>query len=304
MACPFPGMDPYLEDPAFWPDFHRSFITYFRDALFDRLPEEYEASIDETMRIVIPDELETVHFPDVGVTAADTTGGTAVSAGTAVALEPVTLPTGIEEVRDVWLEVRHRPERSLITVIEVLSPANKIGREAALFAARRDRLLQAGVHVVELNLLLGGRRPEISSPWPAGEYYARVARAGTPPTAGVKSWHVLDPLPAIPIPLRSPDPDVCWTWPQFLRRLTTVAGTPAACGTPPTRRGRCRRTWRPRSRRPCGRPGSGNVSEWRLTHDARSGTSKYVRNSRRKSTLTQPWTRPCLSSNTAGLRSG
>src|SRR5438105_12773350 len=119
MACPFPGMDPYLEDPAFWPDFHRSFITYFRDALFDRLPEEYEASIDETMRIVIPDESDTVHFVDVGVTAPDNAGRSGISAGAAVALEPVALPA-IEEVRHVWLEVRHRPERTLVTVIEVL----------------------------------------------------------------------------------------------------------------------------------------------------------------------------------------
>ena len=161
MACPFPDMDPYLEDPAFWPDFHRSFITFFRDAPFDRLPEAYEASIDETMRIVIPDEPDRVHFPDVGVTAPDAAGGTAVAAGSAVALEPATLPT-IEEIRDVWLEVRHRPERSLVTVIEVLSPANETGQEAALFAARRRRFLQAGVHVVELDLLLGGRRPRSS----------------------------------------------------------------------------------------------------------------------------------------------
>ncbi|MBW3540169.1 MAG: DUF4058 family protein [Planctomycetes bacterium] len=28
MSSPFPGMDPYLEDPAFWPDFHSTFINY------------------------------------------------------------------------------------------------------------------------------------------------------------------------------------------------------------------------------------------------------------------------------------
>ncbi len=33
MASPFPGMDPYLETPAFWNDFHASFLVYWSDML-------------------------------------------------------------------------------------------------------------------------------------------------------------------------------------------------------------------------------------------------------------------------------
>ena len=33
MPSPFPGMDPYLESPEIFPDFHDSFITYLREAL-------------------------------------------------------------------------------------------------------------------------------------------------------------------------------------------------------------------------------------------------------------------------------
>lgn len=39
MASPFPGMDPYLEDPAFWPDFHHRFLENWCDALADLLPD-------------------------------------------------------------------------------------------------------------------------------------------------------------------------------------------------------------------------------------------------------------------------
>ncbi len=28
MKCPFPGMDPFLEHPAFWSDFHFTFINF------------------------------------------------------------------------------------------------------------------------------------------------------------------------------------------------------------------------------------------------------------------------------------
>jgi hypothetical protein len=39
MPSPFPGMDPYLETPALWSDLHARFITYWRDALNDCLPD-------------------------------------------------------------------------------------------------------------------------------------------------------------------------------------------------------------------------------------------------------------------------
>ena len=39
MNSPFPGMDPYLEDPAIWMDFHERFITYCSDFLNDSLPD-------------------------------------------------------------------------------------------------------------------------------------------------------------------------------------------------------------------------------------------------------------------------
>ena len=42
MKSPFPGMDPDLEDPAFWQDFHQSFNTYWRDAVAEALPDNYE----------------------------------------------------------------------------------------------------------------------------------------------------------------------------------------------------------------------------------------------------------------------
>ena len=47
MASPFPGMDPYLEHPAFWSDFHHRFIEWWCEAIAERLPEQYEARLGE-----------------------------------------------------------------------------------------------------------------------------------------------------------------------------------------------------------------------------------------------------------------
>jgi hypothetical protein len=47
MAGPFPGMDPYLELQAAWPDFHNRLIAEICSELGARLPESYVARVDE-----------------------------------------------------------------------------------------------------------------------------------------------------------------------------------------------------------------------------------------------------------------
>src|SRR5579875_1002630 len=51
MANPFPGIDPYIEAQKFWEDFHSAFLVYMRDAINDRLPEGYDAQVEERFTI-------------------------------------------------------------------------------------------------------------------------------------------------------------------------------------------------------------------------------------------------------------
>jgi hypothetical protein len=214
MPSPFPGMDPYLEDPAVWRDFHTDFLANVRAALNAALPESYSAQIEEAVRIVQFDPpAERATNPDVTVTRDPSRDASAwpVSApadgGGVAVLEPVTLdlPDAVE-VRDRWVEVRHLPGRELVTVIELLSPTNKSdGRDEYL--AKRLAFLKQPVHVVEIDLLLGGRRLPMSTPLPAGDYFAIVSRAADRPHADVYAWALARPLPTIRIPLRAPDPD-------------------------------------------------------------------------------------------------
>ncbi len=165
MNSPFPGMDPYLEDPAFWSDFHLTFIGCWREAIADVLPEPYEARLDET------------HQP-------------------------------LEEVRQGRIEILHRPDRSLVAVLEMLSPANKVGDGFADFCGKRQAILRKKTHLVELDLLLGGRRLPLSTPLPSGDYYVLISHADRRPDCEVYSWMLRQPLPTIPIPLKAPDQDV------------------------------------------------------------------------------------------------
>jgi hypothetical protein len=42
-------MDPYLEGPTHWSDFHHRFIVELANAINDRVPEQYVARIGEYM---------------------------------------------------------------------------------------------------------------------------------------------------------------------------------------------------------------------------------------------------------------
>ena len=51
MAGAFPGMDPYLELQASWPDFHNGLINEIRNQLGARLPDSYVARVDERIEL-------------------------------------------------------------------------------------------------------------------------------------------------------------------------------------------------------------------------------------------------------------
>jgi Protein of unknown function (DUF4058) len=69
-------------------------------------------------------------------------------------------------------------------------------------------LVRQKIRLVELDLLLGGRRLSMSLPFPSGDYYAFVSRAGRRPDSEVYAWTIRDSLPSIPIPLLANTPDV------------------------------------------------------------------------------------------------
>src|SRR4051812_23205839 len=39
MISPFPGVDPFVEAQGYWPDFHPTFLNYWREAISDKLPD-------------------------------------------------------------------------------------------------------------------------------------------------------------------------------------------------------------------------------------------------------------------------
>src|SRR4051812_30173317 len=125
MPSPFPGMDPYLEDSAFWSDFHHTFISCWREIIADQLPDSYDARIGERVNLtqLEPDVVKLIS-PDVAVSHGARSKPAPVAGGVAV-LEPEVIPqTFVEETRESYVEILHRPDRSLVAVLELLSPTN------------------------------------------------------------------------------------------------------------------------------------------------------------------------------------
>src|SRR5947209_4040757 len=78
----------------------------------------------------------------------------------------------LEVAREPYIEILRRSDRTVVTVIELLSPDNKSGAGCGQYLAKRDALLLSTVHVIELDFLIGGRRLPMGGPLPPGDFYA------------------------------------------------------------------------------------------------------------------------------------
>src|SRR5687768_9405716 len=96
MPSPFPGMDPYIESPTQWPDFHGRFINSLCETIADVLPKPYFARIQEDAVLLDPEPPAFRVQPDVSVAREAAAGAPAVRSGGVATLEPAALPNLIQ----------------------------------------------------------------------------------------------------------------------------------------------------------------------------------------------------------------
>jgi hypothetical protein len=106
------------------------------------------------------------------------------------------------------VEVRDVANRRLVTVIEILSPVNKMGDGAIEYAAKRSTLMGTSVHLLEIDLLRRGGRVLFETDPPPADYYVFLSRFTNRPYTDVWPISLRERLPVVPVPLLPPDPDV------------------------------------------------------------------------------------------------
>lgn len=185
MPSPFPGMDPYLEQ--FWGDIHARCIIYAADHVQAHLPADLRARVEERVLELAP-----------------------------VATEPSLLYTFDDPITESFIEIIDVGSgRRVVTVIEVLSQANKLPGEGQELYRRKQRELRDGqVNLVEIDLLRAGERVFAvgTARIPASHrtlYQVCVYRAAASlPCYEIYRVPLRERLPVIRLPLRATDSDI------------------------------------------------------------------------------------------------
>jgi hypothetical protein len=184
-------------------------LNYWREAISDGLPDEYEARLDERVSLIdLDDEGTRLMKPDIAVLRQEGPRRQVGGRGAAV-MEPAMGPAVIlDQGREGFIKILHRPDRKLVAVLELLSPANKLSPSRRDYLTRRNAIFMQDIHLIELDLLFVGEGPPMGRPMPTSDFCGIVSRTEARPLCEVYAWSIRESLPTLPIPLRAPDPDL------------------------------------------------------------------------------------------------
>lgn len=207
MASPFPSMDPFLEDPTLFPDFHFEMIGAIREQLAAKLEPDFFVHVEQRVYITEPDiERKQIVIADVTIVTPPQP-----SLRSTMTVPTVTTPTLLEplydtEVREHYIEIYDSRNREVVTTIELLSPFDKNPHATGydVFQRKRNSIMASHVHWVEIDLLREGERQrELTD----NDYYALLKRGHRVRPYEVWFFDLRDLMPTIAVPLRPSHPD-------------------------------------------------------------------------------------------------
>jgi hypothetical protein len=241
MPSPFPGMDPYLENPEIWPDFHNSLAAAIRGELNRVLHPPFYARLESRAELGIaigPVKGSSRAIADVGVAQRSedaSAQGRAVRPAASVREVSPRVELAIEDERfeSYFVEIRDsHDEHRLITLIVILSPSNKRkGPDRKSYAKKQRDIFSSDVNLAEIDLLRAGRRilpnarltEALEAIVPRPDYVVLTSphwhQSGARRSYFAYPIRLRDRLPCVGIPLRADVPEA----PLDLQRAVDAA---------------------------------------------------------------------------------
>jgi hypothetical protein len=170
-------MDPYLEEESLWPTFQHQLVSSLYQIVLPGLVDRYRARVGQ--------RLYTTE-------------------------QPLFTSVVREEHHEEFIEIRQRTDNRLVTLVDVVSPKNKItevGKQAYL--AKRREAKTAGANLVEIDLVLQGQ-PMLDysrEGLPDWDYAVTVTRAAQPERFEIYTATLQKRLPRFRLPLAGDDRD-------------------------------------------------------------------------------------------------
>jgi hypothetical protein len=183
-----------------------------------QLPTDLIACVEEHVAVISDDDEQQAHgyYPDVRVEELPTDAASrAERVGGAAVADSIEVPRIAEPMTEHSIRiVEPRSGNRIVTAIELLSPANKIGEAGRIaYSKNRAKLLEGGVRLVENDLVREGR-PNLAVAMksiPARfrqPYRICVVRAWRTDKAQIYRVSLRNRLPVVSIPLRRSETEV------------------------------------------------------------------------------------------------
>jgi hypothetical protein len=198
-------MDPYLEHPALWPDVHNRLITAIADELTPKVAPRYYIGLERRTYLLKPDDVVFIGRPDIAVASHQPSPKPAALPLAEVGVLEIEVPVN-DKVNENFLEVREVGTGKLVTILEMLSPANKLhgdGREQYL--RKRGNVLLSFTNLVEVDLLRAGPPMPVVDEKVQSDYRILVSQGWQRPRAQLYPFNLRHHIPVFPLPLLRQD---------------------------------------------------------------------------------------------------
>lgn len=224
MPSPFPGMNPYLEDSAYWSSVHHWLITEIARLLNQQLAPKYVVAVEVRIYETSGEKSTVIGIPDHIIAKSAETSIKSPESNLAVAIpstQPLTIELSLTEtIKQGYLEVRRVGTGEVITAIEILSPINKNAGEGRIkYEKKRQHILSSDTNFVEIDLLRQGNSMVNLNQSVGGDYRILVSPSNQRPQAYLYTFNIQDVIPAFALPLRPEDAEIILDLQSILHQI-------------------------------------------------------------------------------------